>query len=360
MIDAKAKYYEARTHDAQVAVQFMLCAFKVEAAQQASNMLWKESEETPDFKTEVQRLSMDLYTDPEAAVKTEVCLCELGGGWEKKPCNVHVRNTITWQVIIHIAAECEHINSALQHICPAINADETRRSKLIHGIHKNLRHLVKLGECLMSFSIPSATMMAQSKQRKKDAAKRREAANMRNDGGDQGELANEDDFHLGSPSIKAATSSSSSTWVHFLYPRVPPGSSDPTETDTGGAQPSGPEWTDPAAQLHLGGSAPKEPADLEHQELANATEHLLRVPSHLRAHQPPDLEHQELANATRLISAAQLHLANATQLHLGGSASLGGALKMLKSSPTPPSCSGYLRFYEKNLRLRGANSRWCL
>ena len=287
MIDAKAKYYEARTHDAQVAVQFMLCTFKVEAAQQASNMLWKESEETPDFKTEVQRLSMDLYMDPEAAVKTEVCLCELGGGWENKPSNVHVRNTITWQVIIHIAAECEHINSALQHICPAINADETRRSKLIHGIHKNLRHLVKLGECLMSFSIPSATMMARAKQRKKDASKERKAANKQiPDAPDQGELANEDDFHLDSASIPAVTSSSSSTWIHFLYPRVPPGSSDPTETDTGGAQPSGSEWTDLAAQLHLGGSAPKEPADLEHQELANATEHLLRVPSHLRAQSP--------------------------------------------------------------------------
>jgi hypothetical protein len=350
MADAKRKYYEARTHDAQVAVQFMLCTFKVDAAIIASNMLWREGDESED-KTEVQGLSMDLYTNPDAAVETEVCLCELGGGWEKKPSNVQVRNTICWQVIIHIAAAGElNINSALQHICPAINADETRRSKLIHGIHKNLRHLVKLGECLMAFSIPSATMMAQSKQRKKDAAKRREAANMRNDGGDQGELANEDDFHLGSPSIKAATSSSSSTWVHFLYPQVPPGSSDPTETDTGGAQPSGSEWTDLAAQLHLGGSAPKEPADLEHQELANATEHLLRVPSHLRADQPPDLEHQELANATRLLSAAQLHLANATQLHLGGSASLGGALKRLKSSPTPPSCCGYLRFYEKTLR----------
>ena len=186
-----AQSLEAASHkakciaDAQACVHWMLTTLNWENAQKAASMLWEESEQVQDsgsvpeqlvelavINSQIQSLSMDLYQNAALAANVEAWISELGD-FAQGPSSLPLRDAIAWEVIARLD-ESRNIDQAVQQVCPDLCADQTRRSKLLNAVHKNLRHLVCMGEYLTTYAVPSASMLGAAKKRRKGGKKSRQ------------------------------------------------------------------------------------------------------------------------------------------------------------------------------------------
>ena len=128
----------------------MLTASIWEAAQKAACLLWEQTEQVQDsgsdpehlvelaaINCQVQSLSMDLYQNAAVAAKVKAWTSELGE-FAQGPSSLPLRDAIAWEVIARLD-ESRNIDQAVQQVCPDLCADQTRRSKLLNAVHKNLR-----------------------------------------------------------------------------------------------------------------------------------------------------------------------------------------------------------------------------
>ena len=181
-----AQSQEAASHkakciaDAQACVHWMLTTLNWENAQKAASMLWEESRQVQDsgsvpeqlINSQVQSLSMDLHQNAAAAANVEAWISELGD-FAQGPSSLPLRDAIAWEVIARLD-ESRNIDQAVQQVCPDLCADQTRRSKLLNAVHKNLRQLVCMGEYLTTYAVPSASMLGAAKKKRKGGKKSRQ------------------------------------------------------------------------------------------------------------------------------------------------------------------------------------------
>ena len=157
----------------------MLATFIWEAAQQAACMLWEETEQVQDSgsvpeqlvelaatNSQVQSLSMDLYQNASVAANVEAWISELGD-FAQGPSSLPLRDAIAWEVIARLD-ESRNIDQAVQQVCPDLCADQTRRSKLLNAVHKNLRQLMCMGEYVTTYAVPSAIWLGLPKSSGKE------------------------------------------------------------------------------------------------------------------------------------------------------------------------------------------------
>ena len=169
----------------QAYVHGMLTTCIWDAAQKAACMLWEQTEQVQDsssdpehlvelaaINSQVQSLSMDLYQNASVAAKVEAWISELGD-FAQGPSSLPLRDAIAWEVIARLD-ESRNIDQAVQQVCPDLCADQTRRSKLLNAVHKNLRQLVCMGEYLTTHAVPSASMLGAAKKRRKGGKKSRQ------------------------------------------------------------------------------------------------------------------------------------------------------------------------------------------
>ena len=147
---AAEKYLNKCGKDARGYALSMVQSAAMSSTQNAALALYSESGDVAVFK---------LFHTPAAAVQ----FLEAA---KSRQSSLLVRDTVCWECIRVMAEEDVSVDKAMHQVCPEWNGDKTRNSQLKQAVHKNLRHLVCIGEHLVTtFSVLSHTELCKKKRK---------------------------------------------------------------------------------------------------------------------------------------------------------------------------------------------------
>jgi hypothetical protein len=141
-------------------------------AQLAATLLWQETEKAPEQTGEwaettaqLQDLSIRLYNNAWLAVEVEreVAQCHR---FKQGDSRIPLTDAIAWTIIARLD-ESRNIKHTAAQVCPELFEDQTRRSQVLNAVHKNMGHLVRVGQILATFDAPSGSQLESAKMKKK-------------------------------------------------------------------------------------------------------------------------------------------------------------------------------------------------
>ena len=140
-------------------------------AQLAAVLLWQETEEAPEQTGEwaettaqLQKLSMRLYNNAWLAVEVESEVAQFDR-FKQGESRIPLTDAIAWTIIARLD-ESRNIKHTAAQVCPELFEDQTRRSQVLNAVHKNLGHLVRVGQILATFDAPSGSQLGSAKKKK--------------------------------------------------------------------------------------------------------------------------------------------------------------------------------------------------